>query len=218
MQKKVLKMLARGEELHPEDARLLQCASDYFAENGITDTTMDCLAKAAGVTRITYNRRIGGRDDVITSVYLYEAQLLAQYTNDRFGDYTAINFDPVVHVEDLLTFILTDLRSNKLLQGLLTHDRELTIRDIIDNAPAVMVVVTEMLASFIRNTWDNDIHGLQYAARERETHSREVASLIVRFLSSMLLINEGPPHLETEDEMRKYARATLVPLILKRTA
>lgn len=54
----------------PTDDIILDAAEDCFALVGVRSTTIDDIAGAAGVSRITVYRRIGNRDQVILSVLL----------------------------------------------------------------------------------------------------------------------------------------------------
>lgn len=46
--------------------------------------------------------------------------------------------------------------------------------------------------------------------------SREVGSVVGRFLHSLVVMPDGPPVVTSEDEIRALARRVLVPMILQR--
>lgn len=74
---------AREAEQLPE--RLLEAAQAVFLEQGYWRTTMDAIARAAGVTRKTLYARFAGKTEVLTAVVnrLLDAALPAQEAGSR---------------------------------------------------------------------------------------------------------------------------------------
>ena len=52
------------------DELILDAAEDCFMTVGVRGTTMDAIAAAAGVSRITVYRRVGNRDQIVLAVLL----------------------------------------------------------------------------------------------------------------------------------------------------
>jgi TetR/AcrR family transcriptional repressor of uid operon len=73
------------------DDLILDAAEDCFVTVGVRGTTMDAIAAAAGVSRITVYRRIGNRDQIVLAVLLrivdrYLARLLPRLLAQRSLD------------------------------------------------------------------------------------------------------------------------------------
>lgn len=199
-----------------EDIRLIEAAASVFAERGIKGTSTDDIAKAAGVTRVTLYRRLGPRDQILRALYAHEAQRLMLMVNARYTPFESLEWDPVKHVEDLLVNTVFEIRESELLRRLVEVDKLEAMALLAGQSDSVLGAITEMVAEFIRNTWNADVHTRPMDADEAESLSHEVASVVGRFLHSIVVMPDGPPEVGTEDEIRALARRVLVPMILQR--
>gem|GEM_PF-2632655 len=202
--------------LDAEDIRLIEAARDVYIERGFKGTSTDDIARAAGVTRVTLYRRLGTREDIIRATYSYEAERLMMSVNARFTGFESLEWNPVRHIEDLLVGAIFDVRESEFLRRLFTLDRLDTMTMLTTQSEAVLFAITEVIADFVRNTWDNDVHSRSMAEDEKQSLSREIGSVVGRFLHSLVSMSDGPPVLDDEEQIRAFARRTLVPMILKR--
>ena len=199
-----------------EDIRLLEAAASVFAERGIKGASTDDIARSAGVTRVTLYRRLGPREQILRALYAHEAQRLMMSVNARFTPFESLEWDPVRHVEDLLVGTVFDIRRSELLQRIVEVDKLGAMAMLAGQSDSVLGAITEIVAEFVRSTWNADVHTRPMDADEFETLSREVGSVVGRFLHSIAVMPDGPPLVETEDEIRTLARRVLVPMILQR--
>lgn len=199
-----------------EDIRLIEAAASVFAERGIKGTSTDDIAKAAGVTRVTLYRRLGPRDQILRAMYAHEAQRLMMTVNARYTPFESLEWDPVRHVEDLLVGTVVEIRESELLRRFVEVDKLEAMAVLAGQSDSVLGAITEVVAGFVRNTWNADVHTRPMNADEAESLSREVASVVGRFLHSIVVMPDGPPEVGTEDEIRALARRVLVPMILQR--
>ena len=195
---------------------MIETASAVFAERGIKGTSTDDIAKAAGVTRVTLYRRLGPRDDILRAIYAHEAQRLMMTVNARYTPFESLQWDPVRHIEDLLIGTVFDIRRNELLRRLIEVDKVEAMALLAGQSDTVLDAITEILAQFVRSTWNADVHTRQMDDEECETLSREVAAVVGRFLHSLVVMTDGPPAVDTEEQIRGLARRVLVPMILQR--
>lgn len=202
--------------LDAEDVRLIEAASAEFAARGIKGTSTDDIAKAAGVTRVTLYRRLGTRDEIMREIYAHEAQRLMKLVTARFTPFDSLKWDPVRHVEDLLVGAVFDIRDSKLLKRLVEVDRVEAMTVLASQSDSVLGAITEIVADFLRTTWNADVHTRSMKPVELEALSREVGSVVGRFLHSLVVMPDGPPVVGTEKEIRGLARRVLVPMILQR--
>lgn len=207
---------AAGREFDAEDIRLIETAAAVFASQGIKGTSTDDIAKAAGVTRVTLYRRLGTRDQVLRAMYAHETQRLMMSLNDRFTSFEALDWDPVRHIEDLLVGTVFDIRDSELLRRLLELDRGEAMAMLATQSDSVLGAITKLVAKFIRNTWDADVHSRSMSSEEKESLSREIGAVVGRFLHSLVVMPDGPPVVESEEQIRALARRALVPMILQR--
>ena len=202
--------------LDAEDVRLIETARNVYAARGIKGTSTDDIARAAGVTRVTLYRRLGTREDIIRATYAFEAERLMMSVNNRFTSFESLEWNPVRHIEDLLVGTIYDVRDSELLRKLFSVDRDDTMSMLTTEAETVLFGITEVIADFIRNTWDADVHSRAMADDEKQFLSREIGSVVGRFLHSLVIMAEGPPVMSDEEQIRALARRTLVPMILQR--
>lgn len=199
-----------------EDIRIIEVACSVLAERGIKASSTDVIARAAGVTRVTLYRRLGTRDQMLRAIYAHEAQRLMMSVNARFTSFESLEWDPVRHVEDLLVGTVFDIRESELVRRLIEVDKIETMAVLAGQSDSVLAAITEIVAEFVRNTWDADVHTRALTDTEVEDLSREVGSAVGRFLHSLVVMPDGPPLVQTEDQIRGLARRVLVPMILQR--
>lgn len=199
-----------------EDIRLIEAACAVFAERGIKATSTDDIAKAAGVTRVTLYRRLGTREHILRAMYAHEAQRLMMTVNARFTPFESLEWDPVRHVEDLLVGTVFDIRDSELLKRFLEDDKAEIMSVLAGQSETVLGAITEIVAGFLRNIWNADVHTRPMDDEETAALALEVGSVVGRFLHSLAVMPDGPPVVETEEQIRALARRVLVPMILQR--
>lgn len=199
-----------------EDIRIIEVACSVLAERGIKGSSTDDIARAAGVTRVTLYRRLGTRDQVLRAIYAHEAQRLMMSVNARFTPFSSLEWDPVQHVEDLLVGTVFDIRESELVRRLIEVDKIETMAVLAGQSDSVLGGITEIVAEFLRNIWNADVHTRPMTGAEVRDLSREVGSVVGRFLHSLVVMPDGPPVVTSEDEIRALARRVLVPMILQR--
>ena len=199
-----------------EDIRLIEVACSVFAERGIQGTRTDDIARAAGVTRVTLYRRLGPRDQILRAMYAHEAQRLMKLVTASFTPFESLEWDPVRHVEDLLLGTVFIIRESELLRRLLQSDRLEAMTVLAGQSDSVLGAITEIVADFVRNTWNADVHTRPMDSDEFESLSREVGGVLGRFLHSLVVMPDGPPMVDSEEQIRALARRVLVPMVLQR--
>lgn len=199
-----------------EDVRLIEVAASIFAERGIKGTSTDDIARAAGVTRVTLYRRLGPKDEIHRAIYAHEAQRLMMTVNSRYTPFESLEWDPVRHVENLLVGTVFDIRQSELLRRLIEVDKVEAMAVLAGQSDTVLDGITEIVADFVRRTWAADVHTRPMEPDEAETLSREVGGVVGRFLHSLVVMPDGPPRVDSEEEIRALARRVLVPMILQR--
>lgn len=66
--------------------RVVDAALDLFAKQGFDQTSVEQIAKAAGVSRSTFFRQFGGKDDVVFADHEFLLDLLRTHFAESTGD------------------------------------------------------------------------------------------------------------------------------------
>ncbi|MBP0645065.1 TetR/AcrR family transcriptional regulator, partial [Mycobacterium tuberculosis] len=69
-----------------------------------------------------------------------------------------LQWDPVRHIEDLLVGTVFDIRQNELLRRLIEVDKVEAMALLAGQSDTVLDAITEILAQFVRSTWNADVH------------------------------------------------------------
>ncbi|MFI7673904.1 TetR/AcrR family transcriptional regulator [Actinophytocola sp. NPDC049390] len=177
---------------------ILDTALAEFLTYGLRRTTVDVVAKRAGVSRATLYRRFDGKDALVQAVLVRESR--------RFFGSIAAAVAGVSTVEDRLVegFVVgvRYARADRLLNRLLASDPEALLPYLTTNGALVVAAARDFLV-------------LQGGARTpvADRTPEGVAELFVRLAISFTLMPESAIPLDSDDEVRAFARAYLAPLM-----
>ncbi|GGN68248.1 TetR family transcriptional regulator [Nocardia rhizosphaerihabitans] len=183
-------------------ARILDAALIQFEQVGVKKTTIEDIARQAGVDRATVYRRVGSRDDVVTAVFAREiARVLTDLQSlpskhDNLDDLVA----------DILVTVVGRWRAHPLVQRLLVLEPDRVMPHLTtDSAPtiATSILTTE---SMLR-----EAIAAGMLAEPPDLLAR--AEVLCRIVHSMILAPSGLLPLHTDEELDAFARAYLVPVI-----
>ncbi|WP_328602854.1 TetR/AcrR family transcriptional regulator [Nocardia terrae] len=184
------------------ETRILDAALAQFQKLGVKKTTIEDVAKQAGVDRVTVYRRLGSRDDLVQAVVSREVgNLLAELAGmpDRHEDLPGL-------VADIFVRVITGWRAHPLVERLLAVEPErilvkLTVEGSTVFAMSVAATV-DILARAARK-------GLFEAPADLATRT-EIGCRVVH---SLILVQGGAAALETPEELAEFARTYLVPIL-----
>jgi TetR/AcrR family transcriptional regulator, repressor for uid operon len=197
---RLLDRLSATEELDPYAERVLAAAEAEFSSHGLRRTSLERIAEAAGVSHMTLYRRFGNRDALLGAVIAREARRLIA----RFDESITAITDP----------------EERLVQGVVTAARLFSgdhlIRRLLSTDPdSILPLLT---------TQGETLHALgrAYVAEQfRRAHEQGMpmsadplllADVFVRIAQSLLVSpNDFATH--QEDELREFARNSLLPLL-----
>ncbi len=198
--------------MHTEDA-ILNGVLELFATEGMTRVSTDDIAAAAGVNRTTLYRRFGSRSEVINAAGTYETGRVISEIESQLPEIPSEvdpDFDATGYLVEFFTITHQALRTNRLIQRLLSQDHPgavfaLTVQagPALDTATAILV---DRISAVRRTTGrypDPDPFPVQ-----------SIAATITRLHHSLLLTRVGAPTLDTRAERVTYATSIIVPLIL----
>ncbi|GAB2853053.1 TetR/AcrR family transcriptional regulator [Actinocorallia aurea] len=189
------------DDLDASRARVLDAAYELFCRMGVQRTTMEDVARRAGVSRITVYRRFATKDALVEQVVRREfRRYFAQFLADIARAETAA--DRVV-----LGFVssLRAIRGNPLIGGLIATEPDFMVPSMINDG-ALIATVRQFVAGQIRSE-----QSAGHVAADLDTDL--VAEMMVRISASFLAIPSRVVDLDDEAQLAALARRFLVPML-----
>lgn len=183
-------------------ATILDAAYEQFAAVGISSTSMENVARRAGVSRVTVYRHVANRDALVELVLRREFQrYVARYLEQVQSAETAEERI----VEGYLSSMLA-LRTNPLLSGLLDVELDSLVSSMAESAPQVVGMARMFIAHQLRTEQAN---GEIDASVEVDV----VADVLVRVAVSYVLIPSDVVDLDDDAAARAMVRSFVLPLL-----
>jgi len=183
-------------------ARVLAAAYEQFCRMGIQRSTMEDVARRAGVSRITVYRRFATKDALVEQVVRREFR---RYF-DRFLD--EIGAAETAADRVVLGFVssLRAIRDNPLIGGLITTEPDLLVSSLINDGGATVATVRQFVAGQLR-------HEQRAGNVSSDLDVDYVAEMMVRISASFLAIPSRLIDLDDHDRLAALARRFLVPML-----
>ncbi|HEV7651635.1 MAG TPA: TetR family transcriptional regulator [Actinophytocola sp.] len=176
---------------------IVDAALAEFLAYGLRRTTVDVVARRAGVSRATLYRRFDGKDALVQAVLVRESRRF-------FASIAGAVRDLPSQRERLVEGFVVGVRyarEDRLLNRLLASDPEALLPYLTTNGALVVAAARDFL---VRQAPDATVAGRTPMG---------VAEVFVRLAISFTLLPESAVPLETDDEVRAFARAYLAPLM-----
>ncbi|WP_207894521.1 TetR/AcrR family transcriptional regulator [Tamaricihabitans halophyticus] len=195
-------VLASARDTDRVGAGVLDAAFEEILTYGLRRTSVDMVARRAGVSRATLYRRFDGKDTLVQAVLVRECQ--------RFFDSIVTAIGPLPTVEERLVegFVVgvRYARTDPLLSRLLASDPEALLPYLTVNGELVVAVARDFLV------WQGDqVPGGVEPVDGRTPEG--VAELFVRLAISFTLTPQSSIPLGDDEEVRRFARDYLAPLL-----
>lgn len=184
------------------EARILDAALVRFQKVGVKKTTIEDIAREAGVDRVTVYRRMGSRDDVVQAVVNREVTAVL----------TDVAEIPERHdtVEDLVTdvfvTVLTRWRTNPLVERMMALEPERVIMKLTAEGATTFAMCVSATAAVLQRAVDR---GLLPDAPDLLTR----AELLCRIVHSLILAPYCAGEFHNDEELAAFARVYLIPLV-----
>lgn len=183
-------------------ARILDVAYELFCHMGIPRTTMEDVARRAGVSRVTVYRRFATKAALVDRLVRREIR--------RYFDQFLLD---IAHAETaaervVLGFVssLRALRTNPLIGGLMVADPNALVPSTIGDGGRTLATVREFVAGQLRREQEA-------GSVSRDVNVDVVAELMVRVASSFLVIPSHIIDLDDDEQLSDLARQFLVPML-----
>jgi TetR/AcrR family transcriptional repressor of uid operon len=193
------------EQVDDEDetrTRVLDGAYEQFCRMGIQRSTMEDVARRAGVSRITVYRRFATKDALVEQVVRREFR--------RYFDQFLVEIRQAETAADrvVLGFVssLRAIRRNPLIGGLITTEPDLLVTSLINDGGRTVATVRQFVAGQLRVE--------QHAGNvPSDLDVDHVAEMMVRVSASFLAIPSELVDLDDDEQVAALARRFLVPML-----
>jgi AcrR family transcriptional regulator len=179
---------------------ILDAALDEIQTHGLRRTTVEDVARAAGVARITIYRRFPTKDDLVRAVLVREGQRLFASVDAAVGGRSVE--DGVV---EGFVAILGGVRRHALTKRLLETEPETILPFFTTGAGPVIAASRLYLAGHLK--------AAQKRGQLKAFDADAIAELLVRVAISMVLTPESTIPLETDRQLRAFARRYVLPTL-----
>lgn len=190
------------DDLDETRGRVLDAAYEQFCRMGIQRSTMEDVARRAGVSRITVYRRFATKDALVELVVRREfRRYFDRFLRDVQRAETAA--DRVV-----LGFVgsLRAIRGNPLIGGLIATEPDLMVASMISDGGGTLATVRRFVAGQLR-------HEQRAGHVSDDLDTDYVAEMMVRISASFLAIPSHLVDLDDDGQLAALARRFLVPML-----
>ncbi|MFD0901523.1 TetR/AcrR family transcriptional regulator [Actinomadura sediminis] len=183
-------------------ARVLDAAYEQFSRMGVQRSTMEDVARRAGVSRITVYRRFATKDALVEQVVRRELR--------RYFDRFLIDIQRAETAADrvVLGFVssLRAIQRNPLIGGLIVAEPDWLVPSMVSDGGRTLAVVRRFVAGQLRREQraGNVPDGLDVDL---------VAEMMVRVSASFLAIPSLVIDLDDDEQLAMVARRFLVPML-----
>ncbi|OLT11828.1 TetR family transcriptional regulator [Actinomadura sp. CNU-125] len=182
--------------------RVLDAAHEQFARMGVQRSTMEDVARRAGVSRITVYRRFATKDALVEQVVRRELR--------RYFDRFLIDIQRAETAADrvVLGFVssLRAIQGNPLIGGLIVAEPDLLVPSMVSDGGKTLATVRQFVAGQLRRE--------QRAGNvSADLDSELVAEMMVRVSASFLAIPSLVIDLDDDEQLADVANRFLVPML-----
>lgn len=181
---------------------ILDCARELYIEYGLRRTTMEDVAKRAGIGRATLYRRFSDKDQLFQAVILRDVQRdLAQIQAAIARQKTFL--DGLI---EAFVMAVRLLHTNPLLSRLLTTEPDTVLPFLTTGFEHVMAYCRVFISTQI-------VRG-QQAGHIKALPADVMAEMLLRMIHSLMLTRAGVINPGDEASIRSFAQQYLRPLLL----
>ncbi len=185
--------------------RVVVAALDQFAEFGIRRSTIDAIARRAGVSKMTVFRRFENKQGLIAVVIAREIERgMAELNRVWEGEWT---------LEERLVqgfeFVARYVRGHPLFDRLLRSEPDLLLPLMTVDGASALELYRSLIASWLR--------GEMKAGRAATPDIDRAAEVIARLAQSLLLTQQGTIALDDHDSLVALVRLALLPMLAPAT-
>lgn len=185
--------------------RILAAAFEQIAVVGWRRSTVEDVAKRAGLGRATVYRRFPSKSALTTAVVHGE---LRKY----FAGVAAVSGGQTTVADRMAqssAYTVEFLRGHRLLQRLLQTEPDAILPALTTDAGPLI----ETFREFCTGLWAREIYGDTTVSPQDLAHLRTVAELHIRIALSFILTQQSAIELDTAEQSRHFAHRYLAPML-----
>jgi AcrR family transcriptional regulator len=185
---------------HNTDARIFDGALEAIASYGSQRVTVDDIADAAGVSRMTIFRRFGTKDSVLQRLTARELSRFLADVDARIETIT----DPAARTAEGFVLCLQLAQQHPWFSRLFRSDQRMLIDVMSNGDPSPLAMGRDFVADAL----------LRYRPGSNDDQSRQrLAELLIRVTLAYALFPSGLVDLTDETQLRAFAEGTIAPLV-----
>lgn len=186
--------------------RVLAAAFEQIAVTGWRRSTIDDVAKRAGLSRATVYRRFPNKKALTEAVVYAELRKYMAGVASRIEGRTMTLADRMAESSAYTVEFVLD---HPLLRRLLETEPESILPALtMDAGPLI-----ETFREFCATLWKTEIYGDATVSAEVAAHLRIVAELHIRIALSLILTRQTAIGLDTAEQAQGFARDYLAPML-----
>jgi AcrR family transcriptional regulator len=194
-----------AEALDPASEAILDAARAALVEHGLRRTSLDDIARLAGVSRATLFRRFPNRDALLVTLVAREAQRLIA----RVDEHVDLTRPPQRRVVDGFLAFVTEVRRHDLLRRLVATDPETILPLLTTDAEPVIALGRTYLAGHLRRAQED--------GAELTGDPEHIAELLARIAHSLAIAPGTTLPVDDPTRLAAFARTTLAPIAFRST-
>ena len=185
--------------------RIAVAALKQFSDFGIRRTSVEDIARRAGMSRATVYRNVGSKEDVIRLVMAREAR----HAMTELDLALAGEQDPGLSIEIGFAFLVRFVRDHPLFDRLLRSEPETLLPVLtVDGGPFL-----GFYSSLIADRWAD----MQNTGAIAPIDLERAADAAARLAISLVLTPSGVVDADDPDAVAKFAREVLLPMLRPRS-
>jgi AcrR family transcriptional regulator len=192
-----------AESLDLTTERVLDAALEQFERDGIRRSSVEAIARRAGVTRVTVYRRFPRKEALVRAAVAREANRMIAEVDRRTNGIA----DAEERIAESFVLLVELIRDHPLTRRLLATEPDSVLQALTVDAGPVVARGAEYIAAQIRRG--------QEEAAFSDYDPEPVAEILSRFAHSLVLTPRALIDLDDSNVARDFARAHVAP-ILKR--
>lgn len=204
-QSSYLVSMPRTLESDPQRERLLDAAEACLRRYGLSKTTVEDVARAAGVSRATVYRQIGSRDALVLAVAAREAERCAAAAMDHLQQFDDIGS----WVVEGVLFCLRDIPKRPVLAQLGAPQDWADASRLVLRSERMLAIGSDLLRPMFERARRE---GLLAPSVELDAFIEWGLRIVMSFLAM-----PGPAR-RSEEELRQLLRTMLLPAIVQEGA
>jgi len=180
--------------------RILDAAMETMLSFGIRRTTMEAIAKRAGVSHMTVYRRWPSKNDLLLAVVMRESQKVFRAVDEDVAQLETFHDKLIAGFTGIYWYVHT----HPLLGRTLDTDPESVLPTLTTGAGPALEMATDYLCAHIMK-----------ACQEQDVTVADpygLAEIFVRLTHSLLITPRSRDQLTTKEKAEEYARQYILPI------